>query len=312
MTDVGVVDVTTAAVTAPETVDDLIEAVRTILLSNQREQLNRLEVGMTAEDSSLRTTYELNEVSRGSQVAIDLEVMHVWLAQAGNSEVIVERGFQGSQAAAHSAGSIVFVNPRYSKWQIYRALNAELDLLEGEGIYRMESVDLTYLAGIRGYDLSGVDDLLSVYKVVRQAEGPEKYWPEVRHWSYDSNFTAAQFPSTRALFVGRERLAGQPLRVFYRAGFNHLGLDLSDNVTETTGLPREAHQILIWGAAGRLAIPQDVRRTDLNSQGDSRRAADVPPGSPGRAGMTLLQLREQAIRAEANRLAQLWPSREHL
>ena len=73
------------------------------------------------------------------------------------------------------------------------------------------------------------------------------------------------------------------------------------------GFPESAEDILIIGAEIRLIAPREVKRNFTESQGDTRRSDEVPPGSVGNSITNLLRLRRDRITAEAAKLNRQYP-----
>ena len=63
------------------------------------------------------------------------------------------------------------------------------------------------------------------------------------------------------------------------------------------------------GAQIRLMAGREVKRNFTESQGDTRRAEEVPAGAVGNSITNLLRLRRDRIQAEAARLARQYPLR---
>jgi len=62
------------------------------------------------------------------------------------------------------------------------------------------------------------------------------------------------------------------------------------------------------GAQIRLMSPREIKRNFTESQGDTRRADEVPAGSVAGSVSNLLRLRRDRIQAEAARLARAYPT----
>jgi hypothetical protein len=110
-----------------------------------------------------------------------------------------------------------------------------------------------------------------------------------------------EFGSGTALRLDTVPAANRDVLVRYTAPLGPLTA-LEDNAQEVTGLEGPAHDIPPLGAAIALAAPRDIRRTDMFAQGDTRRAEEVPAGSPQSAVRALMALRDRRISAELSRL----------
>ncbi len=236
----------------------------------------------------------------------------MWAVNAGSKTATVSRGDFGSTAHTHTTGATVAVNSRFTDAQILRAVNRELQSLSSpaNGLYRMRTVDLTYNAGVDGYDLTAVTDLISVYGIRYAAVGPDIEYPWIDRnlWEHARNLDTAVFPSGQAIFIRAAVDPGRKMRVWYRAPFTPLAA-MTDDVTAVSGLHAEAHDILGLGAAIQLTAGREVRRNFDETQGDTRRAQEVPAGANLGANRGLMGQRLVRIREEAARLAAMYPVR---
>jgi hypothetical protein len=285
---------------------DLIEATRSHLDSGSRPELNRLTTTMNTSVTSVVCDFALGSIVAGSSIVIGLETMYVW--SSTGSTATVQRAMGGTVAAAHTAGDLIYVNPRWSAFTILRALNAELTALSSpiNGLYRMRTVDLTYSAGQSGYDLTAVTDLLDVYDVRYSDLGGFKDWPRIRNWGLARNQSTTDFASGLALHFYDPAAPGRTVRVQYKAPFAELTA-LSSDVQTTAGLPASANDIPPLGAVVQLVAPREVKRAFTDSQPESRTAAEVPPGASRAAAAGLLALRQTRIKEEAARLSAAYP-----
>src|SRR5208282_4884860 len=143
---------------------DFIWECRDYLYTNQALEGNLLASSMGATDQTLTTQFPVGTMAvRGCIIAIELELMRCW-STVGNV-VTVERGVMGSTAASHSGESdpdtyndpgYIEVMPKFSQFQVMRAINNELDELASpwNGIYAIQDLELTYNPAISGYDMT--------------------------------------------------------------------------------------------------------------------------------------------------------------
>ena len=98
-------------------------------------------------------------------VSIDLELMYVQ-AVSGTTVTVVP-GYLGSLPANHASGEMVYLNPRFSAFDIMQAINDDLnDLCSPENnLYQVNSVELTYNPATAGYDLTGVTGLIDILSI---------------------------------------------------------------------------------------------------------------------------------------------------
>lgn len=287
------------------TVGVLIEDTRRLLYSNTRDQRDKLAAAIDESATSLTLRYGNNTVQSGSLLSIDLEEFYVW--EVSGKVATVEPGQFGTLTAEHAADTIIFINPKFSNFAMFKALNDTVHALAGHGLYRMLNVDLTYTSGVSGYDFLGVTDLsIEPYKVYRKAGGTANSWPVVNNYSYARGLDTAVFPSGQAIFINEGAVVGNPIRVLYKAPFNAFS-SIADNIESVSGIPTYMHDILSLGAAIRLAAPREIKRNFDESQGDTRRASEVPPGANLNSYAGLAIQYRQRVNQELERLARQYP-----
>lgn len=275
------------------TVAALVEQTRQRLRPGRRDTLNKLNGALTALSTSLVFSYD-SGIASNVRYSVDLEDILGWDAnKATMTATPLQRGFNGSTAAIHADGSIVYVNAEISAFEIFRAFNEVLAALPGEGIYKFSTVSLTANASRTGYDMTSVGNLLAVHKVRYKAVGGRlDYIPVPRNqWSVGQSMPTADFASAEALFVYGGMDPGQSVQVLYKAPFTDLTA-LADDVEAISGLPSSMHALLVVGAALRLTQGRPIERAASDAQGDTRRPQEVTTNDT-RLSMTPLELEWQ-------------------
>lgn len=285
---------------------DLIEETRRLILASTREERNKLAADITTPATTLTLSYPIGQITRGTKLSIDLEDIYVWDA-SGLSVSAMDRGQWGSTAAAHALNTPIHVNPKFSNWEIFNALNDELNSLSApaNGLYRVSTTELEYNPVISGYAYTDTD-ILSVMEVRYGVPGPSREFLISESWEYSSNLSD-EFAGGSAIFV-RDAIVGQPVLIKGKFSFTPLAATLATDLS-TTGLPTTAYDILPIGAAWRLTAGLESARNFTTGQGDTRRANEVPPGSNLGGSREWGRLRELRIREEASRLAVKYPAR---
>jgi hypothetical protein len=80
-------------------------------------------------------------------------------------------------------------------------------------------------------------------------------------------------------------------------------------VLSAAGAGIEIEDLLVLGVQIRMVAGREVKRNFTESQGDTRRADEVPAGSVTNSINNLLRLRRDRIIAEAARLTRQYPLR---
>src|SRR2546423_3076527 len=235
---------------------DLVEATRSLLDSGSRPEVDRLTTTMNTSVTSVVVDFALGSMGAGATITIGLETMLVW--SSTGSTATVQRGWGGTVAAAHTAGDIIYVNPRWSAFTILRAINAELASYSSPrwGLYQMKTVDLTFSPATYGYDLTSVTDLIDVYEL-RWKGYVAGDWPLIRRWSLARNMATTEFASGLALILDEGAGPGKTIRVRYKAPFRALA-NLTDDIQTTGGHPARANDIPPLPAAAPPTAAQEV------------------------------------------------------
>ena len=114
------------------------------------------------------------------------------------------------------------------------------------------------------------------------------------------------FPDGTALRLNRGGWPGYDVRVTYIAPYAPF-VNLTDDVTATCGISAQAMDIPPIGAAVRMVAGREVKRNFTESQPDTRRAEEVPPGAVVGSSRGLMMLRQQRVAEEAARLRAQYP-----
>jgi hypothetical protein len=284
---------------------DLVEETRRWLDSGSRPEMNRLTTTINSAATSLTVDFALGSIVTGAMLAIDLELIYVW--SSTGSTATVQRAMLGTTAAAHTSGAIIYVNPRWSNFTIFTALNEELASLSSpvNNLFQIKTVDLTYSPAVSGYDLTSVTDLIEVYDVRTDTYGPAKDWPRLTRWMLARDQQISAFASGLALQLFEGGYPGKTIRVQYKAPFT-LFTSLTSTLADS-GLLSTASDLPPMGAMIRLVAPREIKRSFTDSQPEARTAAEVPPGTSRNTAAGLMQLRQVRIREEASRLARAYP-----
>ena len=284
--------------------------------------LRRVQPGATTETVTLTssvaaaaTSFNVTDVAGtilptlrpGVVLSVDLELYYV--ESVSTTLVTVQSGYLGSTTATHAANTLVYINPRFNSFDILSAINDDLsDLCSPEnGLFKVNSLEITYNPAQIGYDLTGVTGLIEIISVQQKQPYPVGYWIPIsrRDWTFTANADTTAFPSGYALRLNIGAFPGMPLRVTYKQVFSPF-VNLTDDATTVAGLSSTMYDIPPLGAMVSIIAPREVKRNQIDSAPDSRRAIEVPPGAVMNSVAQVLALRQRRITAEATRLKQLY------
>lgn len=296
------------------TVADLVSQVEDHLLGGDRDEINRLTNFIDGAQQTISLDFELGGVAAGSYLTIDFEVLYVWSVDPTSFVVTVQRGMLNSTPQTHDAGTIVYINPLFSKWEIFKAINVEIVSISGadNGLFAEKSFTLTTLPVSMNYDVPADNsDLRTILEIRWDQIGPERPWPALDRRSFQIVRNLQTDTGTSGVSLRIERptsgfIPGRRLVVQYAGDFDPLPPLFSVDVS-STNLADSMLDIPALGAAARLMGVREAKRAFVERDVDSRRASEVTSGSASRAAAVLMQLLEGRIKSEADRLRQRWP-----
>jgi hypothetical protein len=301
------------------TLSDLVTELSQRAFSSMREETNQLGASLPANATNLALApgRALGSIQPGAIVQVDWELFYV-VSTNGASQVNVLPGYFGSTTAAHNAGALVTVNPRFPAVDVVRAINQDIDELTtpSNGLFNALEVTLTYNPVLVGYDLTDVNtdlpvttgNIIGVLAVRVQEFGPQQLWPMIplRKVKLERNADPTVFPSGMSLKMYAPGYAGQPIRVSYKAPYTTPLVNPTDDVQAVTGLHPQAHDIPVLGAACRLMEFREFKRSFSEEQPQPRTATEVPVGSSLEAMKQVYAHRQDRIDAERQRLERAW------
>lgn len=275
------------------------------LLSGVVEQKNKLAANLSASATSLTVSYDLDGLRKGTVFEIDSEMFYVWEATPGTKTLTVERGFNGSTATTHTAGAIVTTSPRFPRSQILEALNDELRDLSSpvNGLYQVKYFDFDYNGSADIINLPPVLDIIDLIGVHIRVTGDNYEW--VRKVRLLRDLPTDDFSSSFGLKF-EDRIRSGRLRIVYKAPFTPLTNE-TQNLNTFAGLPDSCEDIVNMGVQIRLMAPREIKRNFTESQGDTRRADEVPAGAVAGSVQNLIRMRRDRIIAESARLKRQYP-----
>lgn len=279
---------------------DWLEEARGVLYSGYQEMLNRLDVAMDADQEQVNMDFDPKGLSNGTVIAIDLEEMFVW-SVTGRS-LTVQRGYNGTAKVAHPEGTLIQVKPKFAPLRIFRAINDTIRELSSpdRGLYQVKTVDVMYNPVRDTYDFPG--DIIAPIEI-HYYDGVAGLVP-IRQWDFVRSQDPDVVASGQAIRIW-DGMPGRELRLQYKAPF--VPLTNLDTDVATTGLHPEAWDIPPLGAVYRLVPGRDIKASFTESQGEPRRASEVPPGASRQAVSGPANQYETRVAQERTRLQAKYP-----
>jgi hypothetical protein len=284
----------------------LIDRTLRQLLSGTVEARNKLATTINSSATSVTTTYALESLRAGQVFEIESEMFYIWEADSASKTLTVQRGYNGTTAAAHTAGAIITASPRFPRAQVLEAINDELMDLSSpmNGLFQVKTLDYTYNGNDRMINLTGVTSMIDLLGVSVRYQNDD--YPVARKVKLVRDLPTDDFASGFAIKFDQNVYPGR-LRIVYKAAYSGATSESTD-INSTCGVQESITDIVTIGTQIRLMAPREVKRNFTESQGDTRRAEEVGAGAITASISNLKQLRKDRITAEAARLARAYPT----
>jgi hypothetical protein len=276
------------------------------LLSGTVEARNKLTTTLTSNGTSVVVDYPLEGLRSGQVCEIDSELMYIWATDVATKTLTVQRGFNNTTAAAHTAGAVITIKPRFPRAQILEAVNDELSDLSSpmHGLFQVKTLNIDYNGSDAMIDLTNVTSIIDLLTVSVRYMTDD--YPIARKIRLIRDLPTDDFPSGFALRFDQAVFPGR-LRVVYKAAYTAAATEATD-INSGCGVQETVTDIVALGAQIRLMSPREVKRNFTESQGDTRRAEEVSMGAVANSITSLIRLRRDRIQAEAARLARAYPT----
>lgn len=219
------------------------------------------------------------------------------------------RGYDGTEARSHATGSKVVVSPTFPRFDIKAALNETVHAVFPD-LYSTSSTTFTYSPAVSTYALP--DDCEAVLGVSYQSIGPSQEWYPVRGYRVDTMANVGEFNTRNTISIYTGVQPGRKVQVYYTAAPQEMLSD-DDDFSLSTGLPESSKDVIVFGAAARLASFIDPGRLTFGSAESDQmsQVAGRAYGAGTNASKYLLAIYQQRLQEEARKLSDRNPIRVH-
>jgi hypothetical protein len=288
------------------TAANVIDRTLRQLLSGTVEPRNKLASTLDSTSTSVTVSFAIEGLRAGQVCEIESELMYIWSTDAGTKTLTVQRGFSGTTATTHAADSIVTSSPRFPRAQILELINYELLDLSSplNGLFQVKTLDINYNGSDPMIDLVGIGSVIDLIQVSVRYMVDD--YPVARKVRLMRDVPTDDFPSGYALRFDQPVFPGR-LRIVYKAPYVTATNETVD-INSTCGIQETVTDIVLLGAQIRLMAPREIKRNFTESQGETRRAEEVPVGAIGNSATQLMRIRRDRIQAEAARLSRSYPT----
>ena len=290
------------------TVAELVEATRDHLYGNSRQMLTTLDGAVSSTTATTVTLTSVDDVARGAFLAVDDELLYVSSVNTSTRVATVIRGRRATTAATHADDAEVEIQPIVPRYRIKRALQEEIRSWPPD-VYRVTSVNLDTAADTSGYDLTGISS--DFHAILDVQLGPRSGVDDnavVRpSWHLIRNADTSIYASGSGIVLtGYVPDEARDIRVIVSRPFDTSTWTDATEVESTVGLASSAIDIPPMGAAARLNLGRDIKRSFGEGQGESRRAEEIPPGFSGSVATFLRREVTRRLGEEAVRLRTIY------
>ena len=303
------------------TCQDIINETQRLLAPVQRSIFVTLNGNYTAGGATLAFTdgsagsVNTQSILPGTVLSVDLELFVVTGVQSGGS-IPVTGGFMGSTNVNHTSGALVYVNRRFTDFECFRQINNVFDELNGEGLWNLGELTLSFNPVQQAYDLTDVNTSIAISNYLApislrtKTPLPDRKYRTVPTSHFEvmpmgSTTVDANFPSGFSLILNDGTpWPGQQMIFLYQQGFTHFAA-YTDNAQTVAKLGASMNDLPPMGAMLRMVPPREVQRNQPYSQPDGRLAPETPPGAIAGSVNAVRGNYEMRINQEKARLKQL-------
>ena len=218
------------------------------------------------------------------------------------------RGYRGTTAVAHSAGTRVTIAPVFPRSAIERNINSAIDAVYPD-LFGTASTTFTFSAARTTYPLPA--DCIDVMGISWQTIGPSKEWLPIRHYRVDRMADPATWGGSKTISIADGIIPGRTITVRY-TNKPPVMVNTTDVFESVTGLPSSAREVIVLGAAYRMAVYLDLGRVPATSAEASAQGTANPIGSAANLSRMLKQMYNDRMLIEVRRQQEQFPPRVHI
>lgn len=219
------------------------------------------------------------------------------------------RGFMGTTATEHAAGSRVVITPTFPRNSVKRAIQDTIRAI-GSSIFAAKNTSFTYNATTSTYAFTGLN-IQNILRMSWQDTGSTKRWVPIVRFNWDSSPDAVTWGAGAQTVTINDPyiMTGRKVNVTYATAPAVLSTTSEDSFAEQTGLPESVRDVVILGAAYRLLSFIDPARLAQTSPQADEIDSKRPYGSANTATRALYQLFVTRLAEETQAQQQQYPLR---
>ena len=293
------------------TLIDLVNETHLLLsgYTQRQDQATSITTNIGASDLSF-IVQNGSTLSRGL-VEIDDELIWVDSFDKTSNTAIVApygRGYRGTTAAAHAAGTRVTIAPTFPRFAIERNINSAIDAVYPD-LFGTATTTFSFSAARTTYPLPA--DCIDVLGISWQTIGPSKEWLPIRHYRVDRTADPATWSTGKTISVSDGIIPGRTVTIRYSNKPPTMS-STTDNFESVTGLPSSAREVIVLGAAYRMAVYLDLGRVPATTAEAAAQGSANPIGSAANLSRMLKQMYNDRLLVEVRRQQEQFPPRVHI
>jgi hypothetical protein len=284
----------------------------------QQDKATHLTSAITTTTSTLAspTIFNVADAQRLGTGIVEIDDELFWVDtvdRISNSATVSPygRGFMGSTADTHTAGSKVTISPTFPRHVVKRAIQDTLRAM-GAAIFAVKQTSFTYSSSaINTYELDN-KNIQNILTMHWQDIGSSKEWIRIKRWEFDAFPDETTWGTgAQTVTIGDRIVSGRKVKVVYATIPSTISTTSTDSFSTQTGLPESCRDVVILGASYRLIAYLDPARTGAQSpqadETDNKRTF----GSATNAYRQLFALYTQRLSEENLSQQQQYPPRVH-
>ena len=276
----------------------------------RQDRTTHLTSALTSSDLSL----SLGSVSNIGKGVVDIDDELIWLdtydrISSAATAAPYGRGYFGTTAAAHTVNTKVTIAPTFPRATIKKAINDTIDAVF-PNLFAVGVYTFTYNTVKTTYSLPA--ETQTVLYVSYKPTGPTEEWLPVRNYRADVFANTTAFTTAQSISIYDRIESGRTIQVYYAKKPSTLTASASTDAFETvTGLPSSCKDVIVYGAAYRLASFLDPGRLNYSSAEADNADTKIQYGSGASTARFLLALYQQRLNEETKKLRDVYPTRIH-
>lgn len=292
------------------TFNDLVDEVKLNLAgyTMRQDRFATLTQPIDSDDLTLALS-SVDNFGRGI-AEIDEELVFIDSINRSTSSLVVApwgRGQSGTAAVSHDANIRITAAPTFPTVSVKKAINDTIRSVYPM-LFGVAKTTFTSSSARTTYQLPA--DAEAVLFVSWDTVGSSKEWAPVRRWRQDPVAASVEYGTGNSISIYDPIPSGRTIQVVYTKVPTALssGTDVFETVT---GLETASKEVIVLGAAYRLAAFIDPARLTFTSPEADENDSKRPFGSGANATRFLLALYQQRLNEEAGRLRDKYPIRVH-